>query len=80
MPQRFELLEPNVLLLDTAEFAVDPVDYKSADWHDEEEILRISPIASRLAGVRQFTRFDLQPWAQPETGFHRLALRFRFEF
>lgn len=79
MPQRFELLEPNVLLLDTAEFAVDPVDYKSADWHDEEEILRISPIASRLAGVRQFTRFDIQPWVRPETGFHRLALRFRFE-
>ena len=79
MPGRFELLEPNVLLLDTAEFAVDPVDLESADWQPEEEVLRISPIASRLAGVRPFVRFDWQPWARPETEPHRLALRFSFD-
>ena len=78
-PERFELDEPNVLLLDTAEFAVDPVDVLNADWQAEEEVLRISPKASKMAGVRQFNRFDLQPWARPETISHKLALRFRFE-
>ncbi len=78
-PNKFELLEPNVLLLDTAEFAVDPIDIKNAEWHSEEEVLRISSIASSIAGVKPYMRFDMQPWARPETEIHKLALRFTFD-
>jgi hypothetical protein len=67
--------EPNVLLLDRAEYALDGGDFAPA-----EEILRLDNICRRALGFRPRGGQVVQPWArQPETITHSITLKFTFE-
>ncbi|MBQ9951007.1 MAG: hypothetical protein IJO98_02565 [Clostridia bacterium] len=67
--------EPNVLLLDMAEYALDDEEYQPA-----EEILRLDNILrDRIGWVRRGNRWA-QPWVESDrTTPHTLHLRYRFE-
>ncbi|EHL01716.1 hypothetical protein M7I_2354 [Glarea lozoyensis 74030] len=72
-----ELSEPNVLLLDYAEFKVD-----EGAWEQTEEILRIDNILRERLGIPRKGLAWKQPWSIPvkdRAGKAKLALRFRFE-
>lgn len=65
------LEEPNVLVLDMAEYALDGGDYRP-----REEILRLVMSLRRELGIPTGVR-TAQPWTRPpETPVHRLRLRF----
>lgn len=67
--------EPNVLLLDRAEYALDGGDFAPA-----EEVLRLDNICRRKLGFRPRGGQVVQPWArEPETVTHSITLRFTFE-
>lgn len=74
-PERITTDEPNVLLLDRAEFALDDGDFSPA-----EEILRLDNICRQKLGLRMRGGSVVQPWARtPETPAHKITLKFRIE-
>ncbi len=67
--------EPNVLLLDCAEYALDDAPFAPA-----EEILRLDEICRAALGWPIGGKRQAQPWVIPEApSTHTLTLRFRFE-
>lgn len=72
-PVRYDTDEPNVLLLDTAEYAFD-----KESWQSEEELLRIDNSFRERLGYPLRTEALAQPWIDQETerAEHSLSLRF----
>ena len=71
----YTLEEPNVLLLDMAEFALD-----DGPWQSREEILRLDNILRKQLGWPLRRNAWPQPWVQPDTSTpHTIRLRFTFE-
>lgn len=76
-PRRYEMVaftraEPNVLLLDTAEWALD-----AEDWSPPEEILRIDNTLRRQLNFPLRTNKWAQPWVTPEcAAAHAVRLRY----
>lgn len=69
-----ELAEPNVLLLDRAEFALDGGDFEPA-----QEILRADGAVRQRLGYPRQTGKTAQPWTlPPETPEHWVKLRYSF--
>lgn len=69
----FRLKEPNVLVLDRAEYALD-----EEKWHEADELLRADNCCRRALGWPPRGQDSVQPWAmEQETLLHRLHLRFR---
>lgn len=69
---RYELSEPNALLLDIAEYAFD-----NGEWHEKEEVLRISDKFRASMGWQ--VDFP-QPWVLPDVPAENLVhLRYRFD-
>lgn len=68
------LSEPNVLVLDMPEYALDDEPYRPSD-----EILRIDGILRRQIGYPQLDGQLVQPWVIPDDGSrpHTVRLRFR---
>ncbi len=72
-PVRITRDEPNVLLLDAAEFRID-----DGAWEPRTEILRIGQLARERLGLPRQGGGMAQPWVQPpEPPSHRLSLRAR---
>lgn len=71
-PISYTLHEPNVLLLDMAEYSLDGEEYA-----EKEEVLRLHKKVNERCG---YTRSMLQPWALPDdtSSDHKLKLRFSF--
>ena len=57
----YTLSEPNVLLLDRAEFALD-----DGKWQSEEELLRVDVACRKMLGWPQDIANVAQPWTIPE--------------
>lgn len=77
LPDRvaYTLSEPNALLLDMAEYALD-----GGTWHAKEEILRLDIQCRRLLGWSTDIAHVAQPWSLgEEKEFHRVTLRFCIE-
>jgi hypothetical protein len=73
----YTLDEPNVAVLDTAEFSLD-----GGPWEDAREILRVEKAVSERLGIPLRGGQMVQPWAREpsaDTDGTPLALRFRFE-
>ncbi len=71
-PAHYTLSEPNVCLLDIAEFSID-----DAEFEKQEEILRIDAKVKAQLG---FAHDDTQPWAIHENpSKHKVSLKFRFK-
>ena len=71
----YERAEPNVAVLDIAEWSEDGVTYE-----EREEILRIDVALRNRVGYPMANGRDTQPWAIPDEGAsHHIRLRFRFE-
>ena len=70
-----KLEEPNMLLLDMAEFAVD-----GGDYEPEEEILRIDNIARAKLGIPLRKKEVAQPYTIRETGTDKARLKLQFRF
>lgn len=71
----YHLEEPNVLLLDTAQYSLD-----DAPFEDEEEILKIDGMLRKKIGLTERTNNDIQPWAQEkENPTHIVTLKFAIE-
>ena len=69
----YELSEPNVVLLDQAEWKLD-----GGEWQPKEEVLRIDNLAREKVGYPKRNRNIAQPWCVPEeVPEHRLTLKFR---
>lgn len=68
----YTLEEPNVLVWDMAEYALD-----NGEWQEREEILRIDDVARRAFGYRQRTDSFPQPWLSGEENpkEHTVTLR-----
>ncbi|MCL2213644.1 MAG: hypothetical protein FWC06_00405 [Treponema sp.] len=74
-PVPVTLEEPNVLLLDMAEYAID-----SQDYRPKEEILRLDNILRAELKWPVRRNAAAQPWVENDTSTpHRLKLRFSFE-
>ncbi|MDR3145532.1 MAG: hypothetical protein LBU21_04580 [Treponema sp.] len=74
-PVPVDLEEPNVLLLDMAEYALD-----EGAWRPEEEILRLDTILRAELGWPPRTGLMAQPWVEQDTTTpHTLRLRYTFE-
>ncbi len=75
-PVPIELSEPNVLLLDLAEFSLD-----DGEWKPKEEILKIDNVFRKKLGWPQRMEVFAQPWVEPveETVEHMVALHFYIE-
>ena len=66
--------EPNVLMLDQAEYA-----WNSEKWHSREELLRIDTSLRQMCGLPVDAGDIIQPWAQPEPSvLGQVRLRFHF--
>lgn len=64
--------EPNALLLDQAEYALD-----DAPWQAREEILRADDVCRRALGWRLRSGKGMQPWAEErQAAKHSVRLRF----
>ena len=76
-PVPITLSEPNVLLLDMAEFRLD-----GGEWEPEEEILRIDTRLRTRLGWPLRMEAMIQPWvlleSAPEAPCHKVSLRFAF--
>lgn len=74
-PEGYTLSEPNVLLLDLAEYRFDD----EKDWQAEEEILRIDNLFRKTCGFPLRMEALAQPWVNPapHKPYHTLHLRFR---
>ncbi|MBR4726810.1 MAG: hypothetical protein IK080_02860 [Clostridia bacterium] len=71
----YTLSEPNVLVLDQAEFALD-----DAPWQPREEILRLDNICRAAMGWPERGGHVVQPWVlEKETVTHRIRLRFTID-
>ena len=71
----YTLNEPNALLLDMAEYALD-----GGEWHAKEELLRLDVECRKMLGWSTDIAHVAQPWSLgEETEFHRVALKFRIE-
>ena len=71
----FTLSEPNVLLLDIAEYRFD-----DGEWNSEEEILRLDNTGRRKFGWPSREHSVAQPWVLPdEKPVHTITLRFTVE-
>lgn len=72
-PDSLSLSEPNVLLLDTAEYAFD-----GGKWQNAEELLRVDNIFRGLLGYPLRMKDQAQPWVVPykDVPNHFLSLRF----
>ena len=71
----YTLSEPNALLLDMAEYALD-----GGEWHAKEELLRLDVECRKLLGWSTDIAHVAQPWSLgEETEFHRVALRVSIE-
>ena len=67
-----ELAEPNMYLLDMAEYSID-----DGEWQPMEELLRIDNIARKECGIPLRRREVAQPYLLPEeTACHNISLRF----
>ena len=75
-PSGIILSEPNVLLLDMAEYSFD-----SGPWQPREEILRIDNLFRRELGFPRRDETLAQPWTLQEEGpaEHTLSLRYTFD-
>lgn len=74
-PVAVTLEEPNMLLLDMAEYSIN-----GGSYYSEEEILRIDNAARKKLGIPLRRKEVLQPYLiQPEEVKDRLRLRFRIE-
>ncbi len=75
----YTLSDPNVLLLDMAEYRVDsPALTAESDWLSEDEMLRINNAAAKIAGIPEYN--CAQPWVEPpEVLSHTVDLRMTFE-
>lgn len=74
-PVWIKLEEPNMCLLDMAEYAVD-----GGEWQSREEILRIDNIARAECGLPLRRREVVQPYLlEPERPEHSMELRFAIE-
>lgn len=70
----FALEEPNVLVLDRAEFALDGGAFEPA-----QEILRVDTLLRERLGYPSKRKASAQPWTlPPETVEHRVRLRYAF--
>ena len=74
-PYPVTLSEPNVLILDQAEFRLD-----DGPWQPREEVLRADNVARAALGWPQRMDSLAQPWVdrQPPDGGHTFSLRFSF--
>ena len=71
----YTLDEPNVLLLDMAEYSFD-----GGEWQQCEELLRIDTACRKSLGWTPWSGGSDQPWNLPaEAPDHRIALRFKIE-
>ena len=71
----YTLSEPNALLLDQAEYALD-----DGDWQKKEEILRLDDDCRRKLGWPSRKANVAQPWViEEETITHTVHLRFRIQ-
>ncbi len=69
---QFELADPNVLLLDRAEFSMDGSEFEPC-----EELLRVDTLLRRRLGWTPWGGSANQPWCLPaEPPIHRVTLRF----
>lgn len=68
------LSEPNIVLLDMAEYAFD-----EDEWHEKEEILRVDNLFRERLHMKYRMEAFSQPWVMTddEIATHRLRLRFR---
>ena len=74
-PDRYALSEPNVLLLDRAEYRLDDGPFCPA-----EETLRLDNLCRDKLGLRRRGGQVVQPWAlPPETPCHTVTLRYTFD-
>ena len=74
-PVPVTLDEPNVLLLDQAEYRLD-----DGEWQPVEEVLRACLALKKMAGYEVWGAQNAQPWAEPPLPeSHRATLRFTFE-
>ena len=74
-PESYTLSEPNVLLLDYAEFSFD-----GGDWQEQTDILTIDNLFRKQLGLPRRQDKFIQPWRLPkETPEHQAALRFTFD-
>jgi hypothetical protein len=75
-PVPVTLEEPNVLLLDIAEYALD-----KEPWRPEEEILRLdSVLRHELGWPRRGGKDAAQPWVENDASTpHTIRLRYRFD-
>lgn len=73
MPYR--LSEPNVLLLDMAEYRFD-----GGEWMEREEILRLDNVCREIAGYPLRMEAFAQPWTSEKSApEHTLELRFAID-
>lgn len=64
--------EPNVLVLDMAEYRLD-----DGDWREKEEILRLDNVLRKELGYPQRADAYAQPWIYGEQPYeHQVSLRF----
>lgn len=71
----YTLSEPNVLLLDMAEYALD-----EGEWQPKEELLRADLACRRILGWNTDIGHVAQPWSLgEETEFHSVKLRWKIE-
>ena len=77
-PLPITLSEPNVLMLDQAQWRLDG---ERGDWRPAEEILRLDNLVRRALGLPDRTGEDAQPWANqsPAPVLAQLELRFFIE-
>lgn len=69
----YTLSEPNALLLDQAEYALD-----DGEWQAQEEILRLDDICREELGWLSRRKNSMQPWAmEKEPITHKIRLKFR---
>lgn len=72
-PVEIALSEPNVLLLDTAQYAFDDEE----NWRDEEELLRADDAFREELGYSLRKKEVAQPWVVPDEPItHHLRLKF----
>ena len=69
------LEEPNVCLLDIAEYSIDGMPFEK-----EEELLRIDRKVRESLGMTRRSNNDIQPWAKPKVKpVHNLTLKFHLK-
>ena len=72
-PVEIALSEPNVLLLDTAQYAFDDEE----NWREEEELLRVDNAFRAALGYPSRMEHSAQPWVVPDEPItHHLRMKF----